>query len=66
MDDRHIVAAVLASNLATNLREKGNSFAVAAEHAVMMYDAILKELEKRNLPPEATPEPTTASRPRSR
>jgi hypothetical protein len=66
MDDRHIVAAILASNLATNVREKGNSFAVAAEHAVMMYDAILKELEKMNLPPEPEAEPTPASRARAR
>jgi hypothetical protein len=66
MDDRHIIAAILASNLATNVREKGNSFAVAAEHAVMMYDAILKELTKMNLPPETSPESAPTSRPRTR
>jgi hypothetical protein len=54
VNERNIVAAILASSLATQLREKGNSFDVAAEHAVLLYDAILKELAKANLPP---PEP---------
>ncbi|HVH81141.1 MAG TPA: hypothetical protein VM782_17215 [Stellaceae bacterium] len=55
MEERNIVAAILASNLATFVREKGNSFDVAAQHAVMMYDAILKELAKANLPPQPSP-----------
>jgi hypothetical protein len=50
MEERNIVAAILASGLATQVREKGNSYAVAAEHAVMLYDEILKELTKLNLP----------------
>ena len=51
MNERNIVAAILAGNLATQVRETGNSFAVAAEHAVLLYDAILKELAKADLPP---------------
>ena len=68
VEERNIVAAILASNLATFVREKGNSFAVAAEHAVMMYDAILKELAKANLPPppSSEPSPEPPAKPRSR
>ena len=67
MEERNIVAAILAGNLATQVREKGNSFAVAAQHAVMMYDAILKELTNANLPPlePAASEPAPKARPRT-
>lgn len=44
--ERNIVAAILSSSVAAQLREEGQSFELAAEHAVMMYNAILKELAK--------------------
>ena len=44
--ERNIVAAILSSSVAAQLREEGQSFELAAEHAVMMYNAILRELAK--------------------
>jgi hypothetical protein len=66
MEERNIIAAILAGNLATQVREKGNSFTVAAEHAVMMYNAILKELAKADLPAVETAAAEPAPKARAR
>ena len=51
MNERNLIAAVLASGLAPALREKGQSFQMAAEKAVELYECMLAELAKANLPP---------------
>ena len=51
MNERNLIAAVLASGLAPTLREKGHSFQMAAEKAVELYECMLAELAKANLPP---------------
>jgi hypothetical protein len=51
MNERSIVAAILAAGLATALREKGIALPEAAQQTVSLYQAIIAELAKANLPP---------------
>ena len=51
MNERSIVAAILVSGLATALREKGQSLPETAQQTVSLYQAIISELAKANLPP---------------
>jgi hypothetical protein len=51
MNERNIVAAILASGLATALREKGTALPETAQLTVSLYQAIIAELAKANLPP---------------
>ena len=55
--ERNIVDAILSSNVAAQLRDKGQSFDVAAEHAVIMYNAILKALAKSEAAQQGEPAP---------
>jgi hypothetical protein len=45
ISDHRIVAAILASGLAPSLRKEGQSFRVAAEKSVELYEAILAALQ---------------------
>jgi hypothetical protein len=55
MDERRIVAAILAAGLAPSIREKGHSFGKAAEQAVQLYRAVLLALESE---PPSSPQPS--------
>jgi hypothetical protein len=54
ISESKIVAAILASGLAPSLRKEGQSFRVAAEKAVELYQAILSALQDA---PKAASEP---------
>jgi hypothetical protein len=56
MNERSIVAAILASGIAAAFRDKGSALPEVAQQTVSLYHAILTELAKSNLPPsQSTP-----------
>jgi hypothetical protein len=56
MNERNIVAAILAAGLLRG-QAQGAPLPATAEHAIAIYQAMLAELAKGNLPPGGTPQP---------
>src|SRR5690348_5976160 len=62
MNERSIVAAILASGIAAAFRDKGSALPEVAQQTVSLYHAILTELAKSNLPPsQSTPQGSSGS-----
>jgi hypothetical protein len=51
MNERNIVAAILAVGVTQAQQQTGTSWPKAAEQAVSIYQLILTELAKKQLPP---------------